>query len=162
MDVAELYARDKDACSSHDVGARWLPGTKTWKTLWDTMIDLYEKYGYYKRGLSTMTLKGIDGAAQIQQMSDMRNNPKKTLGGFEVLTVRLQRGYKKRFKDRGSDKNRTSGFNVYIMELSDNAWCCVAVEQSLRSNSTMESKAPLCRMQRKNWKHIKRILWKNR
>lgn len=59
------------------------------KTLWDAMIDLYEKYGYYREGLSTMTLKGIDGAAQIQQMmSDMRNNPKKTLGGFEVLAVR--------------------------------------------------------------------------
>ena len=28
------------------------------KTLWDGMIDMYEKYGYYKRGISTMTLKG--------------------------------------------------------------------------------------------------------
>ena len=75
------------------------------------MIDLYEKYGYYREGLSTMTLKGIDGAAQIQQMmSDMRNNPKKTLGGFEVLAVReLQRGYKKRYCNRRGDKDWSAG-----------------------------------------------------
>ena len=81
------------------------------------MIDLYEKYGYYREGLSTMTLKGIDGAAQIQQMmSDMRSNPKKTLGGFEVLAVRdYKEDTRKRFKDRGSDKNRTSGFQCFIL-----------------------------------------------
>ncbi len=38
------------------------------KTLWDAMIDMYEKYGYYREGLATMTLKGIDGAAQISTM----------------------------------------------------------------------------------------------
>ncbi len=40
------------------------------KTLWDGMIDMYEKYGYYREGIATMTLKGIDGAAQIQQIMD--------------------------------------------------------------------------------------------
>ena len=31
-------------------------------TLWDDMLSLYGKYGYYKEGLETMTLKGMDGA----------------------------------------------------------------------------------------------------
>ena len=33
------------------------------KTLWDGMIDMYEKYGYYREGISTMTLKGIDAVS---------------------------------------------------------------------------------------------------
>ena len=35
-------------------------------TLWDQMINIYEKYGYYKEGLSTLTLKGVDGAAELK------------------------------------------------------------------------------------------------
>lgn len=97
------------------------------KTLWDAMIDLYEKYGYYREGLSTMTLKGIDGAAQIQQMmSDMRNNPKKTLGGFEVLAVRdYKEDTRKDLKTGEVTKTGLPASNVLYYELSDNAWCCV-------------------------------------
>ena len=40
------------------------------KTPWDAMLDMYEKYGYYKEGLATITLKGIDGAQQIRDMMD--------------------------------------------------------------------------------------------
>lgn len=100
---------------------------KTWKTLWDAMIDLYEKYGYYREGLSTMTLKGIDGAAQIQQMmSDMRSNPKKTLGGFEVLAVRdYKEDTRKDLKTGEVTKTGLPASNVLYYELSDNAWCCV-------------------------------------
>ena len=91
------------------------------------MIDLYEKYGYYREGLSTMTLKGIDGAAQIQQMmSDMRNNPKKTLGGFEVLAVRdYKEDTRKDLKTGEVTKTGLPASHVLYYELSDNAWCCV-------------------------------------
>ena len=91
------------------------------------MIDLYEKYGYYREGLSTMTLKGIDGAAQIQQMmSDMRSNPKKTLGGFEVLAVRdYKEDTRKDLKTGEVTKTGLPASNVLYYELSDNAWCCV-------------------------------------
>ena len=95
--------------------------------MWDAMIDLYEKYGYYREGLSTMTLKGIDGAAQIQQMmSDMRSNPKKTLGGFEVLAVRdYKEDTRKDLKTGEVTKTGLPASNVLYYELSDNAWCCV-------------------------------------
>ena len=54
--LAGTYARDKDAC----VAVMMLCEVASWckkhgKTLWDAMIDLYEKYGYYREGLSTMT-----------------------------------------------------------------------------------------------------------
>ena len=126
--LAGTYARDKDAC----VAVMMLCEVASWckkhgKTLWDAMIDLYEKYGYYREGLSTMTLKGIDGAAQIQQMmSDMRNNPKKTLGGFEVLAVRdYKEDTRKDLKTGEVTKTGLPTSNVLYYELSDNAWCCV-------------------------------------
>lgn len=126
--LAGTYARDKDAC----VAVMMLCEVASWckkhgKTLWDAMIDLYEKYGYYREGLSTMTLKGIDGAAQIQQMmSDMRSNPKKTLGGFEVLAVRdYKEDTRKDLKTGEVTKTGLPASNVLYYELSDNAWCCV-------------------------------------
>ena len=126
--LAGTYARDKDAC----VAVMMLCEVTSWckkhgKTLWDAMIDLYEKYGYYREGLSTMTLKGIDGAAQIQQMmSDMRSNPKKTLGGFEVLAVRdYKEDTRKDLKTGEVTKTGLPASNVLYYELSDNAWCCV-------------------------------------
>ena len=126
--LAGTYARDKDAC----VAVMMLCEVASWckkhgKTLWDAMIDLYEKYGYYREGLSTMPLKGIAGAAQIQQMmSDMRNNPKKTLGGFEVLAVRdYKEDTRKDLKTGEVTKTGLPASNVLYYELSDNAWCCV-------------------------------------
>ena len=83
--LAGTYARDKDACVAVmmlcEVAAYY---TTQGKTLWDAMVDMYEKYGYYREGLATLTLKGIDGAAQIQSMmNEMRNNPKAKIGGFD-------------------------------------------------------------------------------
>ena len=74
-----------------------------------------------------MTLKGIDGAAQIQQMmSDMRNNPKKTLGGFEVLAVRdYKEATRKDLKTGEVTKTGLPASNVLYYELEDDAWVCV-------------------------------------
>ena len=126
--LAGTYARDKDACVAVmmlcEVAAFYkLQG----KTLWDAMLDMYEKYGYFKEGLATLTLKGIDGANQIQQMmSDARSNPPKTLGGYQVLAVR---DYKEDTrKDMGTGAVTATGLpasNVLYYELEDNAWCCV-------------------------------------
>ena len=126
--LAGTYARDKDAC----VAVMMLCEVAAWykkqgKTLWDAMVDMYEKYGYYREGLATMTLKGIDGAAQIQSMmSEMRNNPQKTLGGFDVLAVRDYKADTR--KDMQTGEVAPTGLpssNVLYYELSDNAWCCV-------------------------------------
>ena len=100
---------------------------KQGKTLWDAMLDLYEKYGYYKEGLATLELKGIDGAAEIQKkMQTFRENPPKELGGFKVLA---SRDYKtdERVDFVTGEKTSTGlpSSNVLYYELEDNAWCCV-------------------------------------
>ena len=80
--LAGTYARDKDACVAVMLLCEAAAYYKTkGKTLWDAMTDMYEKYGYYKEGLATLTLKGIDGAKQIQdRMSRARSCPPQALG----------------------------------------------------------------------------------
>lgn len=126
--LAGTYARDKDAC----VAVMMLCEVASWckkhkKTLWDAMLDMYQTYGYYREGLATMTLKGMDGAKQIQRMmTQMRENPPKTLGGFQVLALR---DYKADTRtDLTTGEVRRTGLpnsNVLYYELSERAWCCV-------------------------------------
>lgn len=126
--LAGTYARDKDAC----VAVMMLCEVAAWcksnhMTLWDEMLSLYERYGYYKEGLETMTLKGMDGAAKIRSMMDeMRNNPPKKIGSWDVLALR---DYKKDTRtDLVTGDVTETGLptsNVLYYELSDRAWCCV-------------------------------------
>ena len=126
--LAGTYARDKDAC----VAVMMLCEVASWykkqgKTLWDAMTELYEKYGYYKEGLETKTLKGIDGAAQIKElMREARENPPKRLGAFEVLAVRDYKEDTRRDLRTGEvTETGLPSSNVLYYELSDNAWCCI-------------------------------------
>ena len=122
------YARDKDAPSAVvmlcEVAAFY---KKQNKTLWDAMVDLYGKYGYYKEGLSTLTLKGKDGAAQIQQMmSSARTNVPKKIGDLEVLAVRDYKADTRQDMLTGEvTKTGLPSSNVLYYELSNDAWCCV-------------------------------------
>ena len=126
--LAGNYARDKDApaavCMLCEVAAFY---KSQGKTLWDGMIDMYEKYGYYREGIATMTLKGIDGAAQIQQIMDRaRQSTPAKLGAFDVLAVRDYKADTR--KDLKTGEVTATGLpssNVLYYELSDNAWCCV-------------------------------------
>lgn len=126
--LAGTYARDKDACVAVMMLCEVASYYKTQgKTLWDAMVDMYEKYGYYKEGLATVTLKGIDGAQQIQEMmTQFRENPPKELAGHQVLAVRDYKADTR--KDMVTGEVTKTGLpisNVLYYELSENAWCCV-------------------------------------
>ena len=65
------YARDKDAVVASMVLCEAAAYYKTkGKTLWDAMIDMYERYGYYKDDVKSITLKGIEGLAKIQTIME--------------------------------------------------------------------------------------------
>ncbi len=126
--LAGTYARDKDACVAVmmlcEVAAYYkMQG----KTLWNAMADMYKKYGYYKEGLATITFKGIDGVTQIQEIiRTMREQPKSSLGGFEILAVRDYQTDTR--KDMKTEEITSTGLpisNVLYYELNENAWCCV-------------------------------------
>ena len=89
--LAGDYVRDKDAvsaCALAAEAAAWAKDTMG-LTLYEWLQQLYVKYGFFREGLVSLVLKGMDGAEQIQKMMvDFRTNPPKELAGSEVLTVR--------------------------------------------------------------------------
>ncbi len=117
--LAGTHARDKDAV----VAVMCLAEVASWCkkqgiTVWDQMINIYEKYGYFKEGIHTVTLKGVDGAAQIKGiMEKIRSNPPKSFGD---LTVNEFRDYKK-----GPEVTGLPVSDVLYFDLSNNSWCCV-------------------------------------
>ena len=126
--LAGTYARDKDACVAVmmlcEVAAYY---KKQGKTLWDAMVDMYEKYGYYKEGLATITLKGIDGAEQIQTiMNNARNNAPEVIGDYKVLSVSDYKENTKKIIETGKvEETGLPQSNVLYYELENNSWCCV-------------------------------------
>ena len=96
-------------------------------TLWDQMQALFEKYGYYKEGLYTLTLKGAEGAQRIQHiLKSFRSDPPKRIGAWRVEAIRDYSEDK--LVDYRTGEEKTTGLpksNVLYFELEENAWCCV-------------------------------------
>ena len=125
--LAGTHARDKDAIVAVmclcEVAAYC---KKQGITVWDMMLDMYEKYGYYKEDLYTITMKGKEGSEQIAAiMENLRSNPPKEFGAWKVLAMR---DYTKDERvDIATGEKSATGLpysNVLYFELSDDAWCC--------------------------------------
>ena len=122
------YARDKDAISASVALCEAAAYYKTkGMTLWDAMIAMYEKYGYYKDAVISIGLKGIEGQAKIKAIMDaMRNNTPGTVGAYKVLSAR---DYKlDKIKDMITGETKPTGLpqsDVLYYDLSDDAWLCV-------------------------------------
>ena len=84
------FVRDKDAISACALIAE----TAAWtadagKSLFDLLIDIYQKYGFYKEGLISVTRKGKRGAEEIQQMMvEYRNNPPLSINNSRVIKIK--------------------------------------------------------------------------
>ena len=122
------YARDKDAVDASMTLCEAAAYYKTKNmTLWDAMLAMYERYGYYKDDVTAITLKGIEGLAKIQEiMNTLRENAPAEIGGYKVTEVR---DYKKdTITDTATGAVKPTGLpasNVLYYELEDDAWVCV-------------------------------------
>ena len=122
------YARDKDAVVAVMALCEAAAYYKTkGLTLWDQMLRIYEKYGYYKEDLATLTLKGEEGSKKIQSMlEEMRKNPPKKFGEYTVEAVRdYKEGVRTDLKTGVKEETHLPTSNVLYYELSEDAWCCV-------------------------------------
>lgn len=122
------HARDKDAIVATMALCEAAAYYKTkGMTLWDAMVAMYEKYGYYKDDIQSITLKGIEGLEKIQTiLENLRKNPPTEIGTYKVLSAR---DYKadtvvnmetKEVTDTGLPSS-----NVLYYDLNDDAWVCV-------------------------------------
>ena len=122
------HARDKDAVVAVMALCEAAAYYKTQGiTLWDQMLNIYNKYGYYKEDLFTMTYKGADGAKKMQDMMDAyRKNTPKQVGAYKVLRLR---DYKNDvITDLATGETVPTGLpksNVLYFELENDAWFCV-------------------------------------
>lgn len=95
--------RDKDAVASCLIISEMTAWAKdSGISLYDMMIDMYVKFGFYKENLISITKQGKEGAEEIaSMMENYRNNPPKSLGESEVIEMK---DYKS-----GESKNLISG-----------------------------------------------------
>jgi len=119
------HARDKDGIIATMILCEAAAYYKTkGKTLWDNMIDMYEKYGYYKEGQIAITLEGADGAAKIKKMmEDLRSNPPRKIGRFNVLKIKdCTTGISKDLITGEETKLDLPSSNVLYYELENDFW----------------------------------------
>lgn len=122
------YARDKDgiaavmalceaACYYMEKGF----------TLWDQMINIYEKYGYYKETQVAIVREGSQGAKEIENMmTSTRNKDVEKIGNYKVLKFKdIDKDYVKDMVTGEITKSGLPKSNVLYYELEDNSWCCV-------------------------------------
>jgi len=87
--LAGEFVRDKDAvmsCALIAEAAAWAKGQN--KTLFELLLDIYLKFGFYKESLLSVTKKGQEGTKEIQKMMEnLRQNPPKQINGSDVLTI---------------------------------------------------------------------------
>jgi phosphoglucomutase len=122
------HARDKDAvvavmCLCEAAAYYKSKGS----SLYEQMNRIYEKYGYFKEDLFSVTLKGIEGMEKIKEiMTRYRMNPPKQVGDYQVLRVRDY--LNDTITDMGTGNVSPTGLpksDVLYFDLNDNGWCAV-------------------------------------
>lgn len=96
-------------------------------TLWDQMMNIYEKYGYYKEGLISITMKGIEGSEKIKAILEkLRGNPPKKIGDYDILANRdYSIGKIINYVESKEYLSNLPKSNVIYYDLADEAWCCI-------------------------------------
>ena len=96
-------------------------------TLWDQMLNMYEKYGYYTEGQHSLVLKGAEGAEKIKEMmTSVRNNPPKAFGDYKVIKFAdYQTSTAISYETNEKTDINQPKSNVLYFDLTNDAWCCV-------------------------------------
>ncbi|MFJ7848584.1 phospho-sugar mutase [Peribacillus sp. NPDC097206] len=122
------FARDKDAIQAAvlavEVCAYY---KKQGLTLYQGLMNVFEKYGFYLEGLRSLTLKGMEGAKQIQGILDrFRQNPPTQIGGIPVVIAEdYQNGKKYDLRTTVEEVIELPTSNVLKYFLDDGTWVCL-------------------------------------
>ena len=83
------FVRDKDAVTATLLACEIAAYAKqNGSSFYEELLNIYVKNSFYKEHLIAITKKGMDGAAEIQQMlSEMRNNPLTEIDGEKVESL---------------------------------------------------------------------------
>lgn len=122
------HARDKDACVAVMAlceAAAYYKGKGI--SLWQQMLNIYEKYGYYKEALISVTMKGVDGSKKMEDiLRRLRENPPTGIGSFRVQRYRdYRRGETTDVSNGIKEQITLPRSNVLYYELEQEAWVCI-------------------------------------
>lgn len=121
------FVRDKDAVQATLLAAEVAAYYKAQgKTLLDGLREIFEKYGYYRESLQSLTLKGLEGEEQIAHiMNSFREHPPHELAGVKVIAVEdYQTSVKKELGTGKLDPIKLPKSNVLKFFLEDGSWFC--------------------------------------
>lgn len=84
------HVRDKDGVNASLLVCEMFAHYKaTGRSLVEVLESLYEKYGYFKESLQSITFEGAAGAKKMaERMEQLRNDPPKEIAGFRVEDVK--------------------------------------------------------------------------
>ena len=122
------YARDKDGISAVmslcEAACYYM---SKGITLWDQMINIYKKYGYYKEGQVSIVLEGASGAEKIKSMMEnMRKELPEKIGKYKVEEFKdFKQDIFKNLKTGEISKTGLPSSNVLYYTLEKDCWCCV-------------------------------------
>lgn len=122
------FARDKDAIQATilavEVCAYY---KKQGKTMYEGLLDVFDKYGYYLEDLRSLTLKGIEGAKQIQAiLNEFRESPPDQISGHQVVVQEDYLSSKKyMFGTNREEDIKLPKSNVLKYFLEDGTWICL-------------------------------------
>lgn len=122
------FCRDKDAVQSVLFACEVAAYYKSQgKTLYDGLLEVFEKYGFFREDLVSLTLKGKDGAEQIQEMMvTFRENPPKEVAGLTVVAVEdYKASIITSLQDGHKEEIHLPKSNVLKYQLEDGSWFCL-------------------------------------
>ena len=124
--LAGTFVRDKDAV----IASMLLAEAAAWyknqgMTLYEGLMNLYQKYGFYSEKVTSFALEGKDGLAKmVELMANLRAHAPESFAGLKVRAVRdYQTGV--RTQDGKEEKLDYPASNVLYYELEGGAWVCI-------------------------------------
>ncbi len=126
--LAGTFARDKDAVVSTMLISELAAYYKAeGKNLYDGLMEIYEKYGYYKEDINTYTLEGKVGLEKIKEiMKTLRREKDVKFGSFDVFAIRDYKQGRRFDLAKDIEENLDLPISdVLYYELSGDDWFCV-------------------------------------
>lgn len=122
------FVRDKDAVQSAVFTAEVAAYYKAQgKTLYEGLLELFNKYGFYKESLQSLTLKGKEGTRQISHiLTSFRNNSPEEIASTKVTYVEDYKFNKRINLQTGEEtKINLPKSNVLKFYLANNSWFAI-------------------------------------
>jgi len=122
------FARDKDAVQAALLAVEVCAFYKNkGMTMYEGLMEIFEKYGYYREGLESLTLKGKEGAEQINNLlASFRSEPPTIVAGRKVTLIEdYKESVRTNVEDSKKEEILLPKSNVLKYFLEDGTWFCL-------------------------------------